>query len=115
VFVVNVPRYAGGLAISPDAEADDGLLNVCTFREGSLLSGLIYLSGVLLGQHQNWEDYVTVRASEVRITSATEVPYQLDGDPGGVLPVEIKILPHRLSLLVSADWARDHGYDSPSS
>jgi diacylglycerol kinase (ATP) len=115
VFVVNVPRYAGGLAISPDAEADDGLLNVCTFREGSFLNGLIYLSGVLFGQHQNWDDCGTMRASEVRITSTAEVPYQLDGDPGGVLPVEIKILPHRLSLLVCAAWARDHGYDSPTS
>lgn len=113
VFVVNVPRYAGGLAISPDAVADDGLLNVCAFREGSFLSGLIYLSGVLFGQHQNWDDYVTLLASEVRITAEAEVPYQLDGDPGGVLPVDIKILPARLKLLVSADWAQAHGYESP--
>lgn len=109
-FVVNVPRYAGGLAISPDAAADDGLLNVCTFKEGSLLRGLVYLSGVLLGQHQHWNHFVTVRASEVRITSTAPVPYQFDGDPGGYLPVDIKILPRRLTLLVSATWAQQHGF-----
>jgi diacylglycerol kinase family enzyme len=28
------------------------------------------------------------------------VPYQLDGDLGGFLPVEIEILPMRMTLLV---------------
>lgn len=111
VFVVNVPRYAGGLAISPDAVADDGLLNVCTFKEGSLLSGLMYLSGIVLGQHTNWNDFVTHRASEVRIESAATVPYQLDGDPGGYLPVDVRILPKRLTLVVSRAWAKQYGID----
>lgn len=110
VFVVNVPRYAGGLAISPDAVVDDGLLNVCTFKEGSLWNGLIYLSGVLTGQHRSWEDFVTVKASKLRIEASSPAPYQLDGDPGGMLPVEIEILPHRLTLLVSPSWAENQGY-----
>ncbi len=110
VFVVNVPRYAGGLEISPDAVVDDGFLNVCTFKEGSLWNGLIYLGGVLLGQHRSWRDVVTVKASEVRIESDAEVPYQLDGDPGGSLPVTISILPRRLTLLVSPTWAEEHGF-----
>lgn len=115
-FVINVPRYAAGLAISPEAQADDGLLNVCTFKEGSLLRGLVYLSGIILGQHQNWNDCVTLRASEVRIESSEPVPYQLDGDPGGYLPVDIRILPKRLTLLVPESWSREHvtPLDSPT-
>lgn len=113
VFVVNVPRYAGGLAISPDAIADDGLLDVCTFKEGSFWNGLIYLSGVVLGQHRGWQDFVTLRAKQVRIEADSEVPYQLDGDPGGSLPIEIEILPKRLTLLVSSTWAREQGYARP--
>jgi YegS/Rv2252/BmrU family lipid kinase len=114
VFVVNVPRYAGGLEISPDALATDGLLNVCTFREGSLFNGLVYLSGVMFGQHTQWNDFTTVRASEVRIVADEPVPYQLDGDPGGFLPVDIKILPNRLTMLVSSAWATQRGYmDQP--
>lgn len=114
VFVVNIPRYAGGLEISPDAVADDGLLNVCTFKEGSLWNGLIYLSGILMGQHRSWRDVVTVKAAEVRIESDKEVPYQLDGDPGGSLPVTITILPRRLTLLISPGWAEEHGFGTPA-
>jgi diacylglycerol kinase family enzyme len=111
VFVVNVPRYAGGLSISPGASPHDGLLDVCTFKEGSLLSGLMYLGGVALGQHVRWQDFVTIRATEVRIESDVPVPFQLDGDPGGHLPLEIRVLPGRLTLVVDAAWAGRNGYE----
>jgi diacylglycerol kinase family enzyme len=104
-FVVNVPRYARGLAILPGARPDDGVLDVCTFKEGSLMYGLVYLSGIVLGQHHHWEHCTTQTALRVRITSTEPVPYQLDGDPGGMLPVEIEILPRRLTLVVSREWA----------
>lgn len=105
-FVANLPRYAGGLRIVPGASGNDGLLDVCTFKEGSLWNGLRYLGGVLLGQHEAWEDCVTARATKVRIDAVGEVPYQLDGDPGGILPVDIDVLPDRLTLLVPAANAR---------
>ncbi len=44
-----------------------------------------------------------LRADKVRFTSDEKVAYQLDGDPGGVLPVEVEVLPKRLTLLVPSD------------
>jgi len=105
-FVVNLPRYAGGLQIAPRASGNDGLLDVCTFKQGSLWNGLRYLSGIFFGQHESWDDCVTLRATRVRLESDDAVPYQLDGDPGGQLPVEIEVLPERLTLLVPADANR---------
>jgi diacylglycerol kinase family enzyme len=103
-FVANLPRYAAGLAIVPDADGTDGCLDVCTFKEGSFLSGLMYLAGVVTGQHRSWSDCVTLRARQLRIEADVPVPYQVDGDPGGYLPVEIQVVPQRLTLLVPADW-----------
>jgi diacylglycerol kinase family enzyme len=103
VFVVNLPRYAGGLQIAPDARGTDGQLDVCTFKEGSLWNGLRYLGGILLGQHRTWPDCVTVRTRRLRIESTEPVPYQLDGDPGGYLPLDIEVLPKRLTLWVPRD------------
>ncbi len=103
-FVVNVPRYAMGLEFAPDADGADGWLDVCTFKQGSLRKGLVYLAGVVMGRHQNWDDCVTLRAQRVRIESDSPVPYQLDGDPGGYLPLDIEVLPKRLTLLVPEEW-----------
>jgi diacylglycerol kinase family enzyme len=104
VFVVNLPRYAGGLCFAPDATGSDGLLDVCTFKEGSLWYGLMYLGGVMLGQHEGMQDFCHVQTRRVRIQSAAGVPYQLDGDPGGELPIEIHCVPGRLTLMVDRSW-----------
>ena len=99
-FVVNLPRYAFGLGIAPAADGGDGLLDVCTFKEGSLWNGLRYLSAVWMGRAENWEECVRMRTPRLRIESDRPAPYQLDGDPGGFLPVDVRVLPGRLTLLV---------------
>lgn len=103
-FVVNLPCYAMGLGIAPDANGTDGRLDVCTFKEGSFWKGLKYLAGVVMRRHQNWDDCVTLRSQRIRIESDAHVPYQIDGDFGGYLPVDIEVLPQRLTLLVPEDW-----------
>lgn len=114
-FVVNLPRYAGGLSFAPGASGSDGLLDVCTFKEGSLWYGLLYLSGVILGQHEGMQDFVRVQTRRLRIEAASRAAYQLDGDPGGELPVEIRALPGRLTLLVARSWAVRQGLAVPEN
>jgi diacylglycerol kinase family enzyme len=115
VFVVNLPRYAGGLSFAPHASGTDGLLDVCTFKEGSLWNGLLYLSGVMLGQHEGMEDFACIRTRRLRIESSEPAPFQLDGDPGGEVPVEIRALPGRITMLVPHAWAAQHGQTDPET
>ncbi len=112
-FIVNLPRYAFGLNTAPDAIGTDGLVDVCTFSGGSLWNGLRYLGGVMFGTHQNLADCVTCQASKIRIESDTPVPFQLDGDPGGVLPMTMSVLPGRLTLVVLPRIAQQLGFQLP--
>lgn len=100
LFAFNLPCYGAGLRFTPRADGADGLLDVCTFRRGSLWHGLRYLTAVKLGRHQRLADCMIRRVRRVRITSEREVPYQLDGDPAGLLPVDIGVLPGRLTMVV---------------
>jgi diacylglycerol kinase family enzyme len=99
VFVTNLPCYAGGLRMSPEAVGDDGLLNVATFKNGSLWHGLRYLGYVRFGRASTSRDYHAMAVTRVRIESDEPVSYQLDGDPGGMLPLVVEVLPGRLTLL----------------
>ena len=99
-FIFNVPRYAMNLPILGDADPVDGELDYCTFRGGNLFRGLFYLTAVLLRQHRGWKYSKFGRFKKVLIESDGEVPYQLDGDPGGMLPVEIEVVPQFLRVLV---------------
>lgn len=102
LFVFNLPCYGGGFRVAPQADGSDGLLDVCSLRGGRWWRGLGYAAAILLGFHHRLADCTMGRARRLRITSENEVPYQLDGDPGGFLPVDIQVLPGRLTLVVPA-------------
>ena len=104
-FIFNVPRYAMNLPIVWDADPSDGLLDLCTFRGGNLLRGLFYLIAICLRQHRGWEYSHFRRFDKIRIEADERVPYQLDGDPGGVLPLEIEVIPNFLRVLVPEKWS----------
>jgi diacylglycerol kinase family enzyme len=106
LFAFNMPCYGGGLQIAPQADATDGMLDVCTFRHGGILHGLYYTAAVLTGTHHWLNDFTTRRSGSFCVTAEKKVPYQLDGDPGGFLPVEISVLPQRLTLVVPRESTR---------
>ncbi len=100
-MVFNLPKYGGGLSIEPDAIGDDGLLDVIAFRGGSIPSGLKYVSGIWLKRHLGFRDVIRRRGKTIRLASeAGRIPFQLDGDYAGRLPLEIKTLERRVPLLV---------------
>ncbi|MFP6620815.1 MAG: diacylglycerol kinase family protein [Pirellulaceae bacterium] len=110
VFLFNLPRYAFGLPLAPDADGRDGLLDLCTFEHGSLGQGLRYLSGLFAGDCGSWDDCQRKRIRKIRLESDQPVPVQLDGDPAGFLPLDIEILPLRLTVLASPEWAAKNGF-----
>ena len=99
-FVFNVPRYAMNLPIAAEANPEDGMLDLCTFRGGSLFRGLFYLATVLLRRHKHWTNSKTYHFKKLTMESDGEVPYQLDGDPGGTLPLTIEVVKGGVTLIV---------------
>ena len=103
-FGMNLSKYAFGLNFAPAAVGNDGLLDVCTFSEGSAMHVFRYAWGVFSQTHLNFRDFRMIRCQEMRIEgpAGSQVPYQLDGDFGGYLPVDVRVLPGRLRFLVPA-------------
>ncbi len=106
IFAFNLPCYGGGLRFAPEADGTDGLLDVCTFRRGSTWHGLRYLSALVLRRHRRLADCRFSRSGRLRIEAEGKVPYQLDGDFAGFLPVEVDVVPNRLSFLVPSQRGR---------
>jgi diacylglycerol kinase family enzyme len=100
VMVFNLPRYGGGLMIEPDAVATDGQLDMIAFSKRSIVSGVKYFGGILTGLHRQFSDVVRQRGQAIEIRSGQRVPYQLDGDYAGRLPLRIETLPRRVHLLL---------------
>jgi diacylglycerol kinase (ATP) len=88
VFAFNVPKYAAGLTLLPDALIDDGLIDVGLFRGGNLFVGLWNYLLVALGSHRTSSNWTELKTKGLRIKLASSVSgagqggvsYQLDGD-----------------------------------
>jgi diacylglycerol kinase family enzyme len=97
----NFPCYGGGLPIAPQADSGDGMLDFCGYRcGGSLARMMMLVAAIYARQQKRLNGWTTRKFRRMRIESDQPVPYQLDGDPGGMLPVEIEVLPQRLTLMV---------------
>ncbi|MEZ6136831.1 MAG: diacylglycerol kinase family protein [Pirellulaceae bacterium] len=109
LFVFNVPRYAAGLNFCPQADPLDGELDACTFRKSGIMHGIGYLGRLWFGTHQSLRGFAHRRCTGLHVPvpldrrgNPLEIPYQIDGDPGGLLPLNVRVLPKRLSLLCNA-------------
>lgn len=115
VFGMNLPRYAQGLPIAPRAIGTDGLLDLCVFQRGRLAAALWYLWHLMRRRHHKLPSVSMLHCQKAVIDSPSiePVPYQLDGDPGGFLPVEVKIEPKRMTCVVSPHVAQQLGFRVP--
>jgi len=99
-MVFNLPMYGGGLRIAPQAIPDDGQLDFVGLRGGGSLSTIQYLSRVYSGRLQRRADGCARRGTSWRWEANVRVPFQLDGDYVGRLPVAIGTLPGRVTLIL---------------
>lgn len=82
VFAVQVgPFYGGGFPICPDADARDGLLDVC-YSEGapSVAAALALFARARLGLHTRSRYLRFARASSLTVDFGEDVPCQVDGE-----------------------------------
>ena len=93
VYLGNMARYALGLPVVRDARPDDGLLDLCIYCCQSRRQLLGHSVRTVFGRHIEHPDMRYIRVRQVRVESAEAVPVELDGDPGGWLPLEISIRP----------------------
>jgi diacylglycerol kinase (ATP) len=93
LFVVfaNARFYGGGMLICPDASVRDGLLDLCLAGDIGRLGALRELPGIYRGAHVNHRLVEMTRVRELRIEGEAETRVHLDGEPFGMLPVDISV------------------------
>jgi YegS/Rv2252/BmrU family lipid kinase len=101
--VANGPRSGGGFLLAPDAEPDDGLLDVCRLGDLGKLEALRHLPKALDGSHVGLPWATILRGSEVVLASDRPLTAHVDGNLAtGVAhpdPLRIRILPRALRVL----------------
>ncbi len=98
VAVGNGPSYGGGMQVCPDAELDDGLLDVMIVDQISIPEFLKVFPKVYSGAHKDHPAVTIRRARQVRLSTPGIVAYA-DGERFAPLPMSCEVVPGALRVL----------------
>lgn len=96
----NIRLYGGLIQMTPEAMADDGLLDLCVFRGHGTLAVARHVANVLLRRHTRDPEADCLLISRVSVDARKPLPVQLDGDYFGTTPVTIRAVPGALRAIV---------------
>ncbi len=101
--VANTRSFGGGMAICPDADPRDGLLDLTVVGKMGRATLLRLLPTVFKGTHVRHPDVVSLRGCTITVDDASPAGVQAgqalgDGEPMGSLPVTLEAVPSALRL-----------------
>ena len=91
----------GGFWLTPNAEIDDGLFDICLVRGLSKLQMLALVPKAMQGTHINEEPVHMTRARKITLTSAEPLPVHADGEIlyTDAHELEVELLPAALEVI----------------
>jgi len=102
ITIANGTEFGNGAKIAPQADMQDGLLDVCIFDKMSVAKGLVSLPKMFNGKINQIDAYSSFKSQKIEIeTDLKEFMFHTDGEPhiaGNKVVVEI--IPHSLNVIV---------------
>ncbi|MGZ0711389.1 diacylglycerol kinase family protein (plasmid) [Coraliomargarita sp. W4R53] len=95
--LANGRTYGGGIPIAPSADHSDGFLDLVMVQPAGRIALVRLLAKVYRAAHEKSQGVSIVQARWARI-SAVETMAYADGDPLGLLPLEVRAVPNALTV-----------------
>jgi diacylglycerol kinase (ATP) len=103
VTVSNGPYTGTGMTVAPDARLDDGCLDIRVFEHFSKWELIRHFASIAFGRRRYVPHISTYRSGFARISSRHPLPARADSRDLGTTPVEFRILPGALRVIVPPD------------
>ncbi len=100
VVIANAKFLGGGMKMCPEAEPDDGLLDVLTLGDITKRDLATNLPKLYRGTHLPHPKLEALRGAVVTVDSGQPLPLQLDGEQPGTTPARFELRPRMLRLRV---------------
>jgi len=99
VAVANSRAYGGGMFVAPNAELDDGLLDVVLTAHTGKFQFLRSLPQVFKGTQIENEEITLLRGAEVEVSADEDFAIYADGEHLADLPAKLRVLPRALKVI----------------
>jgi YegS/Rv2252/BmrU family lipid kinase len=102
IAVGNSKAYGGGMMVLPDAELDDGRLDVLVSKQAGKLTFLRGVFQTFKAAHVDSPHAEFLRGEVVEVASDRPFVIYADGDPIGATPATLRVQPRCLRVIVPA-------------
>lgn len=99
-MIFNLPQYANDLPLAPDSRADDGLLDWLVFARPGSVPLMRYALKVWRGRHRGCADIYFGRAKKIQLACQQPVPLEIDGEAAGFAPIDVRVEPAAIEIVV---------------
>lgn len=96
----NTRNYAGLVNVTPEAKADDGLLDVCAFQGKGTVDIILHVLRTALRRHRRSGKVFYRKVRRLELAWEEPLPVQLDGDACPQSPQEVTVAPAALWVMV---------------
>jgi YegS/Rv2252/BmrU family lipid kinase len=100
VLVMNGDYAAGGMWVTPEAQPDDGRLDVLLIGDVTKLDFVRTFPKIYRGRHLSHPKIDLVHGGRVEVDAAPAVPVVLDGEQPGTTPARFELVPQALRVRV---------------
>ena len=100
VLAMNGDYAAGGMWVTPDAEPDDGRLDVLLIGDVTKVDFVRTFPKIYRGKHLSHPKIEVLHGSAVDVAADTPLPIVLDGEQPGTTPVRFEVVPRTLRVRV---------------
>lgn len=100
VAVGNAQFYGGGMRMLPDAQIDDGLLDLAWGSDLNAFELALLVRRIYRGAHLSHRKTDSARSRIVRLEADRPVAYHIDGDLAGHLPATYEIVPGAIRVVI---------------
>jgi diacylglycerol kinase (ATP) len=114
ITVANGPYTAAGMTVAPDARLDDGRFDIRIFERYSKLELVRHLVSIAFGRRRYEPRVRSYRSSFARVSSASPLPTRADSHDTGETPIEFRVRPGALRVIVPPDGLPDGAPELPS-
>ena len=90
--VANGGIFGGGMIIAPKAKIDDGYFDLVLIDDMDKTEIILNSARLYSGSLDSHRKVHTIRAKKIKVFAAEPVPIEFDGEQGGVIPAEFKII-----------------------
>ncbi|MGA8310182.1 MAG: diacylglycerol kinase family protein [Terriglobales bacterium] len=100
----NAPAYGGGIKIAPDAQLDDGKLDICVVASMAKARLLRLFPSVYSGSHLHIPEVKYFQSERLRLESEEPVDVYADGEYVCRTPVEVSVEKAALKVIVGSGF-----------